>query len=190
MLKTFPKGGVHPKENKFSAGKKIETIDLPKQVNIPIAQHIGAPSEPVVAKGDTVKVGHLKAKSTGFVSANIHSSVSGKVLKIDKVLDSSGYKQNCVIIDVDGDEWSETIDRSSELNSNIDIPAEEIRAKVLANGIVGLGGATFPTHVKLSVPPGKTCKYLVINAVECEPYLTADHQLMLEKADEIMVGCN
>jgi electron transport complex protein RnfC len=189
VLKTFPKGGVHPKENKFSAGKKIETIELPKQVNIPIAQHIGAPSEPVVAKGDTVKVGQLIAKSTGFVSANIHSSVSGKVLKIDKVLDSSGYKQNCVIIDVDGDEWSESIDRSSELNSNIDIPAEEIRAKVLANGIVGLGGATFPTHVKLSVPPGKTCKYLVINAVECEPYLTADHQLMLEKADEIMVGC-
>lgn len=189
MLKTFPKGGVHPKENKFSAGKKIETIELPKQVNIPLAQHIGAPSEPVVAKGDTVKVGQLIAKSTGFVSANIHSSVSGKVLKIDKVLDSSGYKQNCVIIDVDGDEWSETIDRSSELNSNIEISAEEIRAKVLANGIVGLGGATFPTHVKLSVPPGKTCKYLVINAVECEPYLTADHQLMLEKADEIMVGC-
>jgi Na+-translocating ferredoxin:NAD+ oxidoreductase subunit C len=105
VLKTFPKGGVHPKENKFSAGKKIETIELPKQVNIPLAQHIGAPSEPVVAKGDTVKVGQLIAKSTGFVSANIHSSVSGKVLKIDKVLDSSGYKQNCVIIDVDGDEW-------------------------------------------------------------------------------------
>jgi electron transport complex protein RnfC len=189
VLKTFPKGGVHPKENKFSAGKKIETIELPKQVNIPLAQHIGAPSEPVVAKGDTVKVGQLIAKSTGFVSANIHSSVSGKVLKIDKVLDSSGYKQNCVIIDVDGDEWSETIDRSSELNSNIEITAEEIRAKVLANGIVGLGGATFPTHVKLSVPPGKTCKYLVINAVECEPYLTADHQLMMEHADEIMIGC-
>jgi Na+-translocating ferredoxin:NAD+ oxidoreductase subunit C len=83
----------------------------------------------------------------------------------------------------------EGIDRSNELKSNIDISAEEIRAKVLANGIVGLGGATFPTHVKLSVPPGKTCKHLVINAVECEPYLTADHQLMLEKADEIMVGC-
>lgn len=189
MLKTFPKGGVHPKENKFSAGKQIERIELPKQVNIPIAQHIGAPSEAVVTKGDTVKVGQLIAKSTGFVSANIHSSVSGKVLKIDKAFDASGYKQTCIVIDVEGDEWADGIDRSPELNSNIHFSAEEIKAKVLVNGVVGLGGATFPTHVKLSVPPGKTCKHLIINAVECEPYLTADHQLMLEKAEEIMVGC-
>lgn len=189
MLKTFPKGGVHPKENKFSAGKKIESIELPKQVNIPIAQHIGSPAEPVVAKSDIVKVGQLIAKSTGFVSANIHSSVSGKVLKIDKVFDSSGYKQTCIVIDVEGDEWADGIDRSTELNNDIHFSADEIKAKVSANGIVGLGGATFPTHVKLSVPPGKTCKHLIINAVECEPYLTADHQLMLEKTEEIMVGC-
>lgn len=189
MLKTFPKGGVHPKENKFSAGKPIEKIELPKQVSIPVSQHIGAPSEPVVAKGDTVKTGQLIAKSTGFVSANIHSSVSGKVLKIDKVLDTSGYKQTCIIIDVEGDEWMESIDRSAEIKNNIDISAEEIRNKVAACGIVGLGGATFPTHVKMSVPPGKTCNHLVINAVECEPYLTADHQIMMERAEEIMIGC-
>lgn len=189
MLKTFPKGGVHPKENKFSAGKPIETIELPKQVSIPIAQHIGAPSEPVVKKGDEVKVGQLIAKSTGFVSANIHSSVSGKVAKIDKILDTSGYKQTCVIIDVDGDEWLESIDRSADLNTNTDISVDDIRQKVIDAGIVGLGGATFPTHVKLSVPQGKTCQHLVINAVECEPYLTADHQVMMEKADEIMIGC-
>ncbi|PLX08651.1 MAG: electron transport complex subunit RsxC [Marinilabiliales bacterium] len=189
MLKTFPKGGVHPKENKFSAGKPIETIELPKQVSIPIAQHIGAPSEPVVKKGDEVKVGQLIAKSTGFVSANIHSSVSGKVAKIDKILDTSGYKQTCVIIDVDGDEWLESIDRSADLNTNTDIYVDDIRQKVIDAGIVGLGGATFPTHVKLSVPQGKTCQHLVINAVECEPYLTADHQVMMEKADEIMIGC-
>jgi len=189
VLKTFPKGGVHPKENKFSAGKPIETIELPKQVSIPIAQHIGAPSEPVVKKGDEVKVGQLIAKSTGFVSANIHSSVSGKVAKIDKILDTSGYKQTCVIIDVDGDEWLESIDRSADLNTNTDISVDDIRQKVIDAGIVGLGGATFPTHVKLSVPQGKTCQHLVINAVECEPYLTADHQVMMEKADEIMIGC-
>ncbi len=189
MIKTFPLGGVHPKENKFSAGQKIETIDLPKIVNIPISQHIGAPAEPVVAKGDVVKVGQLIAKSTGFVSANIHSSVSGTVLKIDKVLDASGYKQNCIIIEVENDEWLDDIDRSNDLITNIDIPTEVIKEKVAKNGIVGLGGATFPTQVKLSIPPGKTCKYLIINAVECEPYLTADHQLMLQKADEILIGC-
>ena len=189
MLKTFPKGGVHPGENKFSAGKPIQKIDLPKQVSIPIAQHIGAPAEPIVAKGDLVKVGQLIAKSTGFISANIHSSVSGKVFKIDKVLDTTGYKQTSIIINVEGDEWLETIDKSEDINNNLDVSVDEIRNKVLSNGVVGLGGATFPTHVKLSVPPGKTCEHLVINAVECEPYLTADHQLMMEKAEEIMIGC-
>lgn len=189
MLKTFPKGGVHPKENKFSAGKPIETIELPKQVSIPIAQHIGAPAQAVVKRGDEVKVGQLIAKSAGFVSANIHSSVSGKVAKIDKVLDTSGYKQMCVIIDVDGDEWLDSIDKSPEINRNLDVSIDDIRNKVNDCGIVGLGGATFPTHVKLSVPPGKTCEHLVINAVECEPYLTADHQIMMEKAEEIMIGC-
>ncbi|MCK9255185.1 MAG: electron transport complex subunit RsxC [Bacteroidales bacterium] len=189
MLKTFPLGGVHPKENKFSAGKKIENIDLPKIVNIPISQHIGSPAQAIVAKGDSVKVGQLIAKSTGFVSANIHSSVSGKVLKIDKVLDLSGYKQTCIIIEVENDEWIESIDRTKDLVNNLDISIEDIKNKIIENGIVGLGGATFPTHVKLSIPPGKSCKHLIINAVECEPYLTSDHQLILEKADEILVGC-
>lgn len=188
MLKTFPKGGVHPKENKFSAGKPIEKLELPKQVSIPVSQHLGAPAEPVVAKGDVVKAGQLIAKSTGFVSANIHSSVSGKVAKIDKVLDTTGYKQTCIVIDVEGDEWVDTIDKSVEIKNNTDISADEIRTKVSACGIVGLGGATFPTHVKLSVPAGKTCKYLIINAVECEPYLTSDHQLMMEKGEEILIG--
>lgn len=189
MLRTFPKGGVHPQENKFSKGSPIEQIELPKQVMIPIAQHIGAPAEPVVAKGDKVKVGQLIAKSTGFVSANIHSSVSGTVAKIEKTIDTSGYKNMCIFIDVEGDEWCEEIDRSTELNANITLTAEEIRNKIAACGIVGTGGATFPAHVKLSIPQGKTCKHLIINGVECEPYLTADHRLMLEKTEEIMVGC-
>ncbi|HRT81133.1 MAG TPA: RnfABCDGE type electron transport complex subunit C, partial [Bacteroidales bacterium] len=189
MLKTFPKGGVHPHENKFSAGKPIEIIELPKQVSIPVSQHLGAPAQPVVNKGDEVKVGQLIAKSAGFISANIHSSVSGKVSKIEKILDSTGYKQTAIIIDVEGDEWLPEIDRSTALVEDIEkITAEEIRAKIAQAGIVGLGGATFPTNVKISIPQGKVCDNLIINAVECEPYLTSDHQLMLEKSDEIIVG--
>jgi len=188
VLKTFSLGGIHPPENKFSAGKKIEVLPVPAQVTVPISQHIGAPATPVVAKGDLVKVGTLLAKSAGFVSANIHSPVSGSVLKIDDVLDPSGYRKPAIFIKVEGDEWEESIDRSTQLKKEITASSEEIIKTIANAGIVGLGGATFPSHVKLSVPPGKTCDLLIINAVECEPYLTADHQLMLEKGDEIMVG--
>jgi len=188
MLKTFPVGGVHPPENKFSAGKKIEALPLPKTVTIPTGQHIGAPTQILVKRGDEIKVGQVIAKAGGFVSANIHSSVSGKVKKIDDVFDSSGYRRPSVIIDVVGDEWLDTIDKSDTLIKDISLSKEEIVKKVLEMGIVGLGGATFPTHVKLSVPEGKKVEYLIINAVECEPYLTADHQIMMEKGDEIMVG--
>jgi len=188
VLKTFPKGGVHPAENKLSANSPIETISLPKTVTIPIAQHIGAPSAVIVKKGDEVKAGQIIATSAGFVSANIHSSVSGKVTKIDNVLDSTGYKRKSVIIAVDGDEWVEEIDRSSELKTEITASPEDIVKKVAEAGIVGLGGATFPSHVKLSVPKGQKCDVLILNGVECEPYLTADHRVMLEKADEMMVG--
>ncbi|TLX75267.1 electron transport complex subunit RsxC [Labilibacter sediminis] len=188
MLKTFSLGGIHPPENKFSAGKNIETLPIPSQVAIPVAQHIGAPAAPVVKKGDQVKVGTLIAKSAGFVSANIHSPVSGTVFKIDDIIDASGYRKPAIIINVEGDEWEESIDRSADLKKDITATPEEIIKKVAEAGIVGLGGATFPSHVKLSVPPGKNCDILILNAVECEPYLTADHQLMLEKGDEIMVG--
>lgn len=188
MLKTFPKGGVHPAEGKLSASQTIETLPLPETVSIPIAQHIGAPAKAVVKKGDMVKVGDVIAESGGFVSANIHASVSGKVLKIDQVVDASGYKKPCVIIERDGDEWRDDIDRDQTLNKNITLSGKEIVDKILANGIVGLGGATFPAHVKLSVPPNKKVDVLIINGVECEPYLTADHRLMLEKADEMLVG--
>ena len=115
MLRTFRIGGIHPPENKLSAGKKIETLALPKQVIIPLGQHIGAPAQALVKKGDLVKVGTLLAKAGGFVSANIHSSVSGKVNKIDNVLDASGYKKPAIYIDVEGDEWEESIDRSEDL---------------------------------------------------------------------------
>ncbi len=187
-MKTFSIGGIHPKENKFSAGKKIIEMTLPQQVVIPLAHYIGAPSEAIVKKGDLVKAGQLIGKANGFISANVHSSVSGKVNKIDVQLDASGYKRPSVFIDVEGDEWMENIDRSSTIIRECLLPKEEILKKIQNAGIVGLGGATFPAHVKLSPPPGKKADVLIINAVECEPYLTCDHQLMLEKGEEIIVG--
>lgn len=188
MLKTFPKGGVHPPENKLTADKKIEILPIPKQVTIPIAQHIGAPAKIIVNKKDKVKTGQLIAESGGFVSANIHSSVSGTVLKIDNIADASGYKRPAVVIQVEGDEWLENIDRTDTLKKDFDFNKNEILKKIQDAGIVGLGGATFPTHVKLLPPKGMKAEILIINGVECEPYLTADHRLMLEKGEEIFVG--
>jgi len=188
VLKTFKLGGIHPPENKFSAGQAIRNAELPKVVSIPVAQHIGTPSIAVVAKGDKVKVGQLIAKSGGFVSANIHSSVSGTVAKLDQVPDSLGYPKQAIIINVDGDEWLESIDLSDTLVKECDLDGPAIVQKINECGIVGLGGATFPTHVKLVPPKGMKAEYLLINGVECEPYLTSDHRLMLEKSDEILVG--
>ena len=187
-MKTFKIGGIHPEENKFSAGNRIIPTPLPKQIIIPLAAYIGAPSTPVVGKGDIVKVGQLVGQANGFVSSNVHSSVSGKVTKIEDALDASGYKRLSLFIDVDGDEWLETIDRSTEIVRNCKLSSEEIVTKIHNAGIVGLGGATFPAHVKLTPPPGKKAEVLIINAVECEPYLTCDHQLMLERSEEILVG--
>lgn len=188
MLKTFKIGGVHPPENKLSKDKAIEVLSLPKTVFIPVAQHIGAPATPVVKRGDEVKVGQVIAKSSSFVSTNIHSSVSGKVKKVDFSADSSGYPKQGIFIDVEGDEWVEEIDCSEDLVKDISIDGQAIIQKIQDAGIVGLGGATFPTHVKLVPPKGMKAEVLLINGVECEPYLTSDHRLMLEKADEIMVG--
>lgn len=188
MLRTFRIGGIHPPENKLSAGKPVEVLPIPSQVVIPLGQHIGAPATATVKKGDEVKVGTIIAQAGGFVSANIHSSVSGKVLKIDNVYDSSGYPKPAVFISVEGDEWKEGIDRSPAIVKECNLDAKEIVAKISAAGIVGLGGATFPTHVKLSPPPGNKAEILIINAVECEPYLTSDHVLMLEHGEEIMIG--
>lgn len=188
MLKTFSLGGIHPAENKLSANSAIQVLPIPEIVSIPISQHIGAPATPIVKKDDEVKVGQLIAKSSGFVSANIHSSVSGTVFKVDEIMDSSGFRRTSIIIKVKGDEWMETIDRSNDLVKEISASKEEIVKKIAEAGIVGLGGATFPAHVKLSVPPGKTAEILIINAVECEPYLTSDHRVMLEKGNEVLIG--
>lgn len=188
MLKTFPVGGIHPPENKLTAGEVIRCLPVPESVAIPVSQHIGAPATPVVTKGDSVKTGQVIAAGKGFISSNIHSSVSGKVSKIDFVIDSSGFKQTAVFIDVEGDEWIDSIDSSNDIKRDIKLSAEEIRKKCLEAGIVGMGGATFPSHVKLTVPEGKKCNVLIINGVECEPYLTSDHRLMLEKGEEVLTG--
>lgn len=188
MLKTFSIGGVHPQENKLSAHQTIITAELPRQAIILLGQHIGAPAKPIVAKGDVVKVGTKIAEPAGFVSAAIHSSVSGKVAKIDTVVDASGYAKPAIYIDVEGDEWEESIDRSNTLVRECVLTSEEIVKKIADAGIVGLGGACFPTHVKLTPPPSFKAECVIINGVECEPYLTADHQLMLEHAEEIIEG--
>jgi electron transport complex protein RnfC len=187
-LRTFKIGGVHPEENKLSANKAIETLPIPQKVYIPITQHLGAPSTLVVEKGARVSVGTLLAKADAFICSNVHSSVSGVVEKIEETIDASGYRKNTIIINVEGDEWEPAIDKSTTVKKEITLSDKEIVAKIKEMGIVGLGGATFPTHVKYMVPDGKKAKYLIINAVECEPYLTADHRVMLERAEEVMIG--
>ncbi len=190
-MKTFRIGGVHPAENKLSAQEPIRKAELPKIAVYPMGQHIGAPAVPCVKKGDKVKVGTMIAEAGGFVSAPIFSGVSGTVLKVDTAIDASGYAKPAVYITVEGDEWEESIDRSDRLVTTKETPEltpEDIIAKIKAAGIVGMGGACFPTHVKLSPPPGSKPEWVIINAVECEPYLTADHRLMLEKANEVLVG--
>jgi electron transport complex protein RnfC len=187
-LKTFRIGGIHPHDNKLSASAPLAQLPLPKQVTIPIIQHIGAPAKVVVQRGDTVKVGQVIAQHEGFISSNIHASCSGRIGIIEEVMDSSGFKHLAVNIRVKGDDWLETIDRSETLIDTISLSRDEIVARVMEAGVVGMGGAGFPSHAKIKVPEGKTIDTLIINGVECEPYLTADHRLMLEKPREIVVG--
>ncbi len=188
MLKSFPKGGIHPPSNKLSAGKAIEVLPLPETVVVPLSQHLGAPAVAEVAKGDRVVVGQPIAKPGGFVSAAVHSPVSGVVTAVDALPNGSGVKIPSITIKVEGDEWAPEIDRSSKLETVCTLSGPEIVAKIAAAGIVGMGGATFPTQVKLSPPPGKKAEILIINGVECEPYLTSDHRVMLECAPQVLVG--
>lgn len=190
-IRTFRIGGVHPEENKLTHEVMTKVAPLPKQAIFPLSQHIGAPANPVVAKGDKVKVGTLIAEAGGFVSAPIYSSVSGTVFKVDTAIDATGYRKPVIIINVEGDEWEEGIDRSEKLELLADHPEltpEEIINRVKEAGVTGMGGAGFPTFIKLSPPPTAKAECVIINAVECEPYITADYRLMMEKADEILVG--
>lgn len=190
-IKTFSIGGIHPEENKLSHEVATVVAPLPKQATFPLSQHIGAPAKAVVKKGDKVKVGTMIAEAGGFVSAPIYSSVSGTVFKVDSAIDATGYRKPCIIINVEGDEWEETIDRSDKLetlNAHPELTPEEIVERIKVAGVTGMGGAGFPTFIKLCPPPTAKAECVIINAVECEPYITSDYRLMMEHADEILVG--
>ena len=145
----------------------IEVMELPDEVAIPMIQHIGAPAIPIVAKGDKVLTGQLIAQASGFVSANIHSPISGTVKAVDIFPNGQGLHRQMIVITREGDEWVESIDRSKELKRECSLTPAEIIAKIKDAGVVGMGGATFPTHVKLSIPDGQKAEILIINGVEC-----------------------
>ena len=188
-MKTFPIGGVHPSDNKqWSKGSAIEVMELPDVVNIPLAQHIGAPATAIVKKGDSVVVGQKIAEATGFMSANIHAPISGTVTAVDLQPNGQGMRQMMVTIKREGDEWDSNIDRSTTLVTECNLEPKAIIEKIKEAGIVGMGGATFPTHVKLSIPDGKKAEILIINGVECEPYLTSDYRTMLERGEQLIAG--
>ena len=190
-LKTFSMGGVHPEENKITAEVATVVAPLPQQAIFPLSQHIGAPAKPVVNRGDKVKVGTLIAEANGFVSAPIYSSVSGTVLKVDTAIDATGYRKPAIYINVEGDEWEESIDRSETLETldkHPELTPEEIVNRIKVAGVTGMGGAGFPTFIKLCPPPTAKAECVILNGVECEPYITSDYRLMMEHADEILVG--
>ena len=190
-IRTFRIGGIHPEGNKLTNEATTQVAPLPQQAIFPLSQHIGAPDKPVVKKGDKVKVGTLWAEAGGFVSAPIYSSVSGTVFKIDTAIDATGYQKPVIIVNVEGDEWEDSIDRSDKLETieaHPELTPEEIINRVKEAGITGMGGAGFPTFIKLTPPPTAKAECVIINAVECEPYITADYRLMMEHADEILVG--
>lgn len=188
MSKTFSLGGIHPNDNKISANAAIEEFPLVDTAFVALNQHLGAPAEPVVAKGDKVLAGQLIAKASGFISANIHSPVSGTVSSVEFLPDMAGNPVQHVVISVEGDEWLPSIDRSPVIVKDIKLSSEEIIAKIAEMGIVGLGGAAFPTHIKLSPPPGKKAEFLIVNGAECEPYLTSDYRIMIEMPEQILIG--
>lgn len=190
-IRTFSRGGVHPDECKLTAELATVVADLPNQAVFPLSQHIGAPAKPLVKKGDKVKVGTMIAEAGGYVSAPVYSSVSGTVWKVDSAIDATGYQKPAIIINVEGDEWEESIDRTDTLETvgaHPELTPEEIVARVQRAGVTGMGGAGFPTHVKLCPPPTAKAECVILNGVECEPYITSDYQLMMEHAAEIVEG--
>ena len=187
--KTFHMGGVHPDANKFAHSAPVETFPLPDEAVVYMTQHLGAPATPVVQKGDKVKVGQLIGKAESFVCANIHAPISGTVVKVDQVADITGYKKPAVVIKREGDEWDESIDTSLDIIPDIKLKTkEEIIERMKDRGIVGLGGACFPTHIKYMLKPEQKCEYLIVNAAECEPYISTDNRVILERCEQCMIG--
>ena len=186
MGKTFP-GGVHPDDGKsLSKSSVIQELPLPSEVVLPVRQHIGAPAKVVVKKGDQVKKGQVIAEAGGFVSAPVHASVSGTVTDVGPRYIPLGLKVESVVIESDGkDDWAEGLDTQRDYSS---MSADDIKKTIGDAGIVGMGGAAFPTHVKLSPPSDKKIDTVILNGVECEPYATCDHRLMLERPKDIVEG--
>jgi len=184
-LLTF-KGGIHPPYNKeYSEKKGIEIANSPNIVYIPLQQHIGAPAKAIVKVGEEVKLGQKIGEQQGFVSCNVHSSVSGKVIAI-KEHELPGGTGMCIVVEND---FKDTVYENVKPIKDIDsLSKEEIVSIIKEAGIVGMGGATFPTHVKISPPPGKNIDTVILNGAECEPYLTADHRLMLENPEDVVYG--
>ncbi len=185
-IKTFPRGGIHPPGRKhLTNSKEIVRAAIPAELTVPMGQHIGSPAKPVVEAGDAVKEGQIIGEATGFISAAIHSPADGTVKEITEIYLANGMKSTAIVITVDEDfkpgEYSEKKDWSS-------IESAELNEIIKNSGVVGMGGATFPANVKFSVPKGKKVEYLIINGVECEPYLSADHRLMLEKTEVLLEG--
>ena len=187
-IKTFSIGGIHPNKYKLTTSSPIIEAGLPEVVYIPVKQHIGAPAKILVQKGDRVKVGTLLADADGIVSSDVHSSVSGEVLKVEAIEGGSGYLENMITIKVEGDEYEPFIDLSKDISRDISYTAEQIIQKLREAGIVGMGGAGYPTPIKTSIPEGKKVDCLIVNGIECEPFLTADDRLMVEKAEQIVIG--
>ena len=179
------RGGVHPHDSKFAAGSAIETLPAPKEIILPLSMHIGAPARPVVQGGDEVKVGQLVAEAGGFVSANIHSPVSGVVRTIEPRDHPLGRKLPCLVIDNDEQDTAVEFEAVADWHT---LDNKALIDRIHRGGIVGMGGATFPTHVKLSPPPKMKIDAVIANGVECEPYLTSDHRMMLEHPDAILEG--
>lgn len=186
-MKTFKSGGVHPPEYKdLSKGAALERMSAPSVVVLPVSQHTGAPSRPVVGKGDKVSKGQVVAEANGYVSVPVHASVSGVVLAIEQRPMQNGAVCDHIVIQSDGlDNWAEGTGVKREWR---DMGLEKIRAAVRDAGVVGLGGAAFPTHVKLSPPDDRPIDTLILNGIECEPFLTCDYRMMLERARGIAEG--
>lgn len=185
-LGTF-KGGVHPEDGKgLSMNTPIKLIMPKGELVFPLNQHIGSPSKPIVKIKDRVLVGQVIAEGTGFISSNIISSVSGEVKAIEERLTVSGNKVISIIVENDN-EYMEVEDLGHKRNY-MDLTKEEIRKIVKESGIVGLGGAGFPTHVKLTPKDDEKIEYVIVNGAECEPYLTSDYRIMLEMPEKLVLG--
>lgn len=187
MLKktTFKRGGIHPLDKKeLSRTREIEVLPLPSTLVVAMSQHLGAPATVIVEKGQRVEKGEVIGKASSFVSSNVHSPVRGEVVEIKKTLLATGVISDSVVIKCD-EEQPELFTESFDWKS---MSKEEILSIIKECGIVGMGGATFPTSVKFAIPEGKKVEYVVVNAVECEPYITCDYRIMIERTDALLDG--